>query len=121
MTITDIDSCAALIFSNERVRRRSRKSKNAPRNKKVAVKNFVMFCSGYSLENNAFVTETLLLQNAATDTKFSYFFPHTLDSCHPIISFSFFFRIIQLLTNKYIYTINAMKKCKNSFLQQDKK
>ena len=32
MIITDIISCAALVCSRERVRKRSRNSKNAPRN-----------------------------------------------------------------------------------------
>ena len=40
MTITDISSCAALVFFTERVRRRSWKSKNALHKKYVAVQKF---------------------------------------------------------------------------------
>ena len=39
MTITDINSCAEAVCATERERRRSRNSKNASRNKYVAVRN----------------------------------------------------------------------------------
>ena len=40
MTITHIDFCNALVYSTERVRRRSRNSRNSPLNKYVAVQKF---------------------------------------------------------------------------------
>ena len=52
MTITDIDSCAALVCSTERVRRRSRRSSNAHLTKTWHYKNLFIFRSGYSLRLN---------------------------------------------------------------------
>ena len=43
MTITDIDSCVALVCSTERVRIRSRNSRNASPTKHVAVQNLCYF------------------------------------------------------------------------------
>ena len=52
MTTTDNISGAELACPTERVRRRSRKSRNASRSKYIAVQTVVLFCYGYSLTAN---------------------------------------------------------------------
>ena len=71
MTITDNNVSAELVCSTERARRRSRNSRNAPRGTYVAVQNVGIFCSCYSLVADSHATQSLLLQNTATNTNFS--------------------------------------------------
>ena len=71
MTITDISLSAELVCSTERTRRRSGSLRNALRSTYVAPQNFGRFYSGYSLASNSLAAQSLLLQNTATNTKFS--------------------------------------------------
>ena len=100
MTITDINSCAALVCSTERIRRRSRYFRNALRNQYVAKQNLVIFSSGFSL-TNSLTTQLYLLQNTATNPKFSYTFLH-IGRFYVIIPFFSPFSAIWL---KIIYTL----------------
>ena len=65
----------------------------------LQLKNFVKFCAGHSLDTNLLAAHSYLLQNMATNTKFSFigntYWP---DSCH----YSSFFPI-DYLTKYYFY------------------
>ena len=71
LTTTDINSWAATVCSTERVRTLSIKSRNASRNKYVAVQKFCYNQVWLSLAINSLATQSQLLQNTATNTKFS--------------------------------------------------
>ena len=97
MTITDINSCAALECSTERIRGRSRNFRNALLNLYVAIHkldiNSVLFFPWrltHLLLTLAYLnTRPLLLISVM-------FFLYRLDSFHPLLSFLSFFRTIQL-------------------------
>ena len=70
MTTIEISLSAELVCYTERARRRSKNSRNAVGGKYVAVQIFRIICSGYSLATNSITTQSGLLQNTATITKF---------------------------------------------------
>ena len=65
--------------STERARRRCRSSRNASRRNYVAVQNFVIISSGCFLATNSLTTQSWLLQNTASKTKFDNF-PFTTEA-----------------------------------------
>ena len=76
MKITDFNSCAALVFSTERIRRRSRNFREVLRNQYAAIQKLVSFYSGFSLATDSLVSQSYLLRNTATNTKFRFIFLH---------------------------------------------
>ena len=76
LTIVFNNSCAAVVRSIELIRKRSRNFRNALRNQNVAIEKLAKFCSGYSLATNSMATQSYLLKNTATNTKFRYIFLH---------------------------------------------
>ena len=70
MVTTDISLSAELVCSTERARKCSKNSRNALRGTYVAIKICGLFYSGYSLVTNSLATQSWLLQNPATNTKF---------------------------------------------------
>ena len=74
MTITDINTCAALVFFTERIRGGSKKFRNALEKQDVGKQKLVKFCSGFSLATTLLTTQSYLLYHTANNTKFSYIF-----------------------------------------------
>ena len=61
-------------------------------------KNFVIFCSRFSLVTNTLATQSLLLQNTATNSKFSDVFSiYRPVSCHYSVIFFFFDYLTKIL------------------------
>ena len=117
MTTIDISLSAELVPSTERAPRRSKNSRNALRGTYVADQFFRIFFSGYSVATNSITTQSGLLQNTATNTKFInilFFF-----STQPgfILSIIVFFLICLNYSTTELSIYMTEKKKNNSILQ----
>ena len=84
--------------------RRSRNSRKAPRGTYVAFQSVAIFCSCYSLAANSPATQPWLLQNTASNTKFSHIFSIFGRLCFIILLFFFLSRLSDRTTILHIYT-----------------
>ena len=106
MTTTDISLSAELVCSTERIRRRSKNSMNALRCTNVAAQIFRIFHPGFSLATHSLATQSGLLQNRATKTKFIniFFFSRQAGFNFSINTFfSFFLSELLNYINRNIY------------------
>ena len=127
MMTSDINSSAEQVCSTERARRRSRNSRNAPRGTYVAVQDFGIFCSCYSLAANSPAFQSRLLQNTATENKFSKIFSMFGRLCFIIlflflfISYIYFFFLSRLSDYNTTYIYNKIKIPMHKAVERSKK